>query len=294
MDIQGYKILLDLQKTNNITRTAEKFGYSQPGISHVLKNIEREFGFQLINREKYGVTLTQEAIQLMPLIQDLVDCNEKLEETVYSIKGLEYGKVTLATYSSIAVHLLPKLLMEFKSKHPNIIIDIREGGAKEILEWIDSNAVDFAFMSKPYDRKIQFYSFGKDPLVAVLPKGYSVDDKEEFAIELFDGKPFILSADGNDFDVHHALDTSGVKPFYNYYVLDDRTILSMVENKLGLSILSELICKRTNNDVEILPLEPEYYRDMGIALKNFNKLSPAAQKFVDFANEKMPQIFFDA
>ncbi|MCR5784579.1 MAG: LysR family transcriptional regulator [Eubacterium sp.] len=294
MDIQGYKILLDLSKSQNLTRTAETFGYSQPGISHVIKNMEKEFGFLLINREKYGVTLTREALELMPGVRELVYSNEKLEETVYAIKGLEYGKVTLATYSSIASHLLPKLLTEFKNNHPNITVDIREGGAKDIFEWLDSNSVEFAFVSKPYDRKIDFHSFGKDPLVAVLPKGYVLDGEEEFRIENFEGKPFILSADGNDFDVHHALESSGVRPVYNYSVLDDQTILSMVENRLGLSILSELICLKSTYKVDILPLEPEFYRDLGIAIKKNNKLSPAAEKFVRFANEKMPEIFLNA
>ena len=35
MDFQEYELLLDLAETKNITRTAERLGYSQPGASHI-------------------------------------------------------------------------------------------------------------------------------------------------------------------------------------------------------------------------------------------------------------------
>lgn len=291
MDFQEYELLLDLAETKNITRTAERLGYSQPGASHILKKIEEELGFPVIFREKYGVTLTPAAELLLPTMRELMRIQERLEQTIYSIKGLEYGKMTIGAYSSVSIHLLPMILREFKEFHPNLIIDIREGGAENILSWIDSNEIDFAFISRPYARTMDFFSYGKDPLVAVLPEGYALDHKRNFPMESFEGQPFILSADGNDFDIHNALECSGITPKYNYSVLDDHTILSMVENKLGLSILTQLICTGYHYKVECIPVDPPYYRDMGIGMKSYKKLSPAAKSFVDFAIARIPKIW---
>jgi DNA-binding transcriptional LysR family regulator len=291
MDFQEYELLIDLAETKNITKTAENLGYSQPGASHILKKIEKEVGFPIIFREKYGVTLTPAAELMLPAIRELMTCREKLEQMIHSIKGLEYGKMTIGAYSSVSIHLLPQILREFKELHPNLVIDIREGGADNILQWIDANEIDFAFISRPYAKTLDFLSYGQDPLVAVLPKGYALNGEKEFLMSSFEGKPFIISADGNDFDVHRALEVSKINPDYNYSVLDDHTILSMVENKLGLSILTKLICTGYHYEVDILPVKPAFYREMGIGMKDYKKLSPAAKSFVDFAMKRIPNIW---
>lgn len=291
MDFNHYEVLLNLAETKNITRTAELLGYSQPGVSHILKNIEKELGFPVVFREKYGVTLTKDAELLLPHIREVMATNEKLQQTIASIQGLEYGRVTIGAYSSVAIHLLPQILREFKKAHPGIEIDIREGGADSILEWLDNNMIDFAFISRPYARTLEFLSYGKDPLLAVLPENYVVEDEERFPMEEFEGKPFIISAYGNDFDIHNALECSGIMPNFHYSVLDDHTILSMVENRLGLSILTKLISVGSSYKVKLVPVYPEYYRDMGIGMKNYKKLSPAAKTFVDYAIRVLPDIW---
>lgn len=291
MELNKYELLLDLAETKNITRTAERLGYSQPGASHILKSIEKELGFPVVFREKYGVTLTPAAELLLPRIREVLVANEKLEQTIYSIKGLEYGKVTIGAYSSIAVHLLPKILLEFKEEHPGIEIDIREGGADNILDWLNNNMIDFAFFSRPYARTMDFFPFGEDPLVAVLPEDYPLDGYRVFHMEEFENKPFIISAAGNDIDIHNALECSGISPNFHYSVLDDRTIMAMVEGHLGLSILTELIVTDTKRKIKTLPINPAYYRSLGVGMRSYDNLSPAAKKFVDYARNHMGEIF---
>ena len=153
MDFQQYELLLDLAETQNITNTAKRLGYTQPGASHILKKIENELGFSVIFREKYGVTLTPAAELLLPQIRKIMAEQEQLQQTICAMNGLEYGKVTIGTYSSVAVHLLPEILRQFKEVHPSLEIDIREGGADNILDWMDKNIIDFAFISRPYAKE---------------------------------------------------------------------------------------------------------------------------------------------
>lgn len=291
MDFQQYRLLLDLAQTRNITNTAKRLGYTQPGASHILKKIESELGFSVIYREKYGVTLTPAAELLLPQIRKIMAEQEKFLQQVSAINGLEYGKVRIGAYSSVAVHLLPEILRQFKELHPSLEIDIREGGADNILEWMDKNLIDCAFISRPYAKNIDFLSYGKDPLIAILPGSYDWEEGKSFRIEGFEGLPFILSADGNDFDIHNALECSGVDPNYIYSVLDDQTIMSMVEHKLGVSIVTRLIAYKNRYDIKMLPIEPEYYREMGIAMADYDRLSKASRTFVDFSIQLLPDLW---
>lgn len=42
MDINKYILFADVAATKNFTKSGERMGYTQPGVSHVLKAMERE------------------------------------------------------------------------------------------------------------------------------------------------------------------------------------------------------------------------------------------------------------
>lgn len=57
MDINKYILFADVAATKNFTKSGERMGYTQPGVSHVLKAMERELGFPLFLRTPKGVNL---------------------------------------------------------------------------------------------------------------------------------------------------------------------------------------------------------------------------------------------
>jgi DNA-binding transcriptional LysR family regulator len=287
MDINKYRLFADVAETKNFTRSGARLGYSQSGVSHILKSVEAELGFPLFIRTKYGVSLTANAELLLPLIRTILSESEKLEQTIHSIHGLETGKLTIGTYSSISVYCLPSILHEFKEQHPQIDIYLKEGGADDILQWIDGNVVDLGLLSVPRFRTLDWIPLGKDPLMAVLPKDYPISEEKEFRMEDYEGKPFIISAAGTDYDIHYALESSGIHPNLKYSSMDDHAIISMVIHKLGISILPKLILTDFEDKLTLLPLKPFYYRELGIGMRSYADLSPAAKKFADFTKEKL-------
>lgn len=287
MDIDKYKLFKDVAETKNFTRSGERLGYSQSGVSHILKSLETELGFPLFTRSKRGVTLTSNATLLLPLIRNVLAETEKLEQTICAIQGLETGKLTIGTYSSISIHCLPPVLHQFKGQHPRIDIELKEGGADDILQWIDGNIVDLGILSLPHSRTLDWIPLGRDPLMAVLPKDYPLPSPREFPMEEFEGKSFIISAVGTDYDIHYALESCGIHPNMKYSSMDDRAIISMVIHHLGISILSKLILTDFEDKVTALPLKPFFYRELGIAMRSYKNLPPAAQKFVNFAKQEL-------
>ena len=52
MDIKKYELFVDVAETGSFTKSAERIGYTQSGVSHVLKSLESEIGFNLFIRSK--------------------------------------------------------------------------------------------------------------------------------------------------------------------------------------------------------------------------------------------------
>lgn len=290
MDIKKLQLFIDIAETKNFTKSGERMGYTQSGVSHILKSMETEMGFSLFSRNKQGVRLTKNAEIILPLVRALLSNYEKLEQTVNDLNGLKTGKLVIATYSSISVNWMPQIIHRFQKEYPGIDISLMEGGSEDIVGWLNNDIADFGFVSHRNMESLEWISLCEDPLVAVLPKDYPPPEAGRFPIKEFEEKCFIISAMGTDYDIHYALESSGVKPNMRFSATDDHTIIAMVANKLGISILPKLMLKNYDNMVSSYLLEPYFYRDLGIAVKSKKNMSPAAEKFLEITWKMLPEL----
>ena len=58
MDHNKRTALLTAIDLGNLTRAAEQLGYTQSGLSYIIKSVEAEFGFPLLIRSRSGVRPT--------------------------------------------------------------------------------------------------------------------------------------------------------------------------------------------------------------------------------------------
>lgn len=290
MDINKFILFADVASTRNFTKSGEHMGYTQPGVSHVLKSMEEELGFSLFLRTRKGVTLTPNAETILPIIRELVAVNEQLEQTVSNINGLNTGHLTISTFASISRSWLPKIIHEFKQRYPGIEIELLEGGTDDIVAWVESSQADLGFLSKKHTSSLKWIPLYEDPLMAILPKDYPIQNRTALPIKEIENHPFIISAEGVDYDVHEAIKKSNIKPDIRYSSTDDHTVIAMVANHLGVSILPNLVIGTAKKQITALPLEPFFSRKLGIATKADYKPSPAARRFIQCVQDLLPEI----
>ena len=154
-------------------------GYTQPGVSHILKGMEAEFGFPLFIRTKQGVIPTTNAETILPLVRQLLSINEQLEQTISSLNGLTTGRLTIASFASIARNWLPEIIHAFQQEYPGIDIALMEGGTDDIVQWVENNQADFGLLSKRNIGCLDWIPLYEDPLLAVLPEDYDFENHKK-------------------------------------------------------------------------------------------------------------------
>ena len=127
MDSSRLEHLLKVIECGSITKASEELGYTQSGISHMVKALEKEFGFPLFARGRSGVEPTEDCKRIIPAIRQIVRWNEQLGQLTADIRGLTVGTVRVGTFTSVSVHWLPKILKRFQTQHPQVKIDLVEG-----------------------------------------------------------------------------------------------------------------------------------------------------------------------
>ena len=289
MDLNRYIIFLEVAKQQNLSKAAEVLGYTQSGISHTIKRLEKEMNLNLFYRNRNGAFLTAAGKEVYPYISQMVQCQENLNQTILSLHNLHQGTLNIGTYSSISRQWLPHIIQQFKNDFPSIKIHFKEGGNEDIIHWIENHEVDLGFLSSCFNEDFEWIPLTEDPLLAVLPPDYMPSDTSVYPLESFNGKTFIISDLGTDIDVHRTLDAYEIEPDIQYSAKDDSTIISMVACNLGISILPKLVLDHYDASVVTLPLEPYATRELGIALSSRKMASPATLKFIEYTKAYIRQ-----
>lgn len=287
MDINKYRLFADVAVTQNFTKTADRCGYTQPGVSQILKSLEEEIGFPLFIRTRSGVHLTPNGEAILPYVRRLLYEDELLSQEISSLKGLNTGHLTIACFASISRMMIPNVIHDYQTDYPGIQIELLEGGTDEIVKWVEDGAADFGILSRRHTQSLHFESLMADPLVAIMPRESPWTEMDSLKVDLLSGKPFILSAEGTDYDIHNMLQETKIHPDIRFTSKDDHAIVSMVASHLGFSILPRLVVEDVAYMIRMLPLSPSYERDLGFAYRDEGALTPAARHFLDTLKENV-------
>lgn len=266
----------------SFTKAADVLGYTQPAMSQMITSLEKEFSIKLLYRSRYGIRLTLEGEKLYPLIQRTIAQYQSMQEIAKEIRGLDTGIIRIGTISSISCHWLPGLIKAFWERYPKVEFVLHQGDYTTIPEWVRTGEVDFGFVNPEAVSGMKTQLIKEGELRAVLPTGHALASQPSVTLEELAGEPFLLLEEGALSEPLEAFHRRGLEPDVKLRVHDDYSILSMIETGLGISILPELVLRKTNYKVAILPVTPTITRKIGIVMKEKNALSIAGKYFIDF------------
>ena len=289
MNISKYKALLTAVDMGSLSGAAQKLGYTQSGLTHMMNAIEDDFGFSILQRGYYGIKLTPAGERIIPKIRQLVMCEDALENEISLVKSYGDNVIRIGAFSSMAGTWLPGIVERFNKEFPDVTVNIQTGTVTELYGGLEEGRYDVCFGTKNYKYNFKWISLEQDRFYAILPKDYP-NDGDEFRISHFNGTKFLMPGLGFDDDISAVFNEKNVKPFVTPTYVDDPAIISMVEHGLGISMLSELIIKGRDDAVKVLPIVPEVSRTLALAMKPDKVLTMPLKRLVaitkDFANGK--------
>lgn len=286
MELSKYEVFLKTVELGNITQAAELLGYTQPAVSRVIADLEREWGVPLLIRGRIGVSLTPEGEYLLPRIRGVCGAQRELENSVNELLGLSGGTIRIGTFHSVAIQWLPRIIQSFLELYPKIDIqftcDLEYSAIESMLI---QGAVDCAFLTMPLNFRttppLQTFFLKRDQICAVLPEDHPLAHASVYPVSRFAEDQVIPIRETHDRDMTSLFASCNVKPNIRYFAEDCHTIASMIESGLGVGIMGELMLERIPYHVVHIPLDPPQYRDIVVAVRSKKDLSPAVSRFLE-------------
>ena len=277
-----YLALQKIVEYGSFTKAANALGYTQSSISQMIASLEEELSMKLLTRSRYGVKLTLEGAELYPYIERAIYQYRTMLEKAAEIKGLETGVIRVGTVSSVTCHWMPQLIHGFKQQYPHVQFLFHQGDYTLIPEWIATGQIDFGFINPLAVTNLQTQTVKSDQMLAILPQDHPLAKEKTVRLTDLAQEPYILLEEGQYSEPMAAFETAGIVPNIQYTLHDDYAIMTMMEAGLGVSILAELVLRRTNYRITCLPIEPPITQTLAVVYKDKNSLPIASKYFIDY------------
>lgn len=280
--ISRYGIFCKVAELGSFTRAAESCGYSQSAISQNIKALEQETGVSLLSRRKDGVQLTADGRDFFPYIQAVWQAEQALERRRQETMGLKNSVIRIGTFTSVSRNLLPPKMKSFKARYPDVRFVLRQGEYTSIPQWIRQGEIDFGFVNQDAVDSMDTRLLYEDHMLAVLPQGHPLEQKPVIPLKELSREPLILLDEGDHSVLLDAFRQAGQTPNIAYEVYDDYSILSMVRQGLGISVLYEKVVSGFESGLSLRPILEAPRRRVALAWSSWETMPYAARRFAEF------------
>ncbi|SMS15152.1 LysR family transcriptional regulator [Levilactobacillus zymae] len=276
----AYRVFQAIIQEHTFYRAAQILNVTPSAISHSVNQLEKELGFSLFIRNRSGVELTPDGKSVQPLIQAIVNAEERLEQAAANIKGLNSGSVRLGAFSSVCINWLPPIIQNFKQDYPDIAINVEQADFTEIAAAVKTGRLDLGFSALPVNEKLTVLPLIKDEIYCITPADFIPANRTTVTAADLVKQNFILQRGDYDKDTKAALDHYQIQPNALRFSIDDQSILAMVEAGMGMGILPELALERISGDVNVYPFDTRFYRTICLVVNSEQAKAPSTAKMI--------------
>lgn len=167
-----------LLREGSVTKAAQQLGITQPAMSNGLRRLRDLFSDPLMVRTSEGMTATERALELQPLIRKALSDLEMALQPVHDFDARESHRVFRIMVSDYAEStLVPQLVRRLREVAPDVILDVLTPSDVTFKD-VEAGKVDMAI--NRFDQMPQSFhqmSLWEDDFVCLVnPKHPSIDN----------------------------------------------------------------------------------------------------------------------
>jgi LysR family hydrogen peroxide-inducible transcriptional activator len=142
-----YVVAVDTYRS--FVTAAEKCFITQPTLSMQIQKLEGTLGVKIFDRTKQPVIPTEIGSEIITQARIVLSENAKISEIINDRKKEISGELKIGIIPTVAPYLLPKILINFMEKYPQVKLVIWEYTTDEIVQQIKLGILDCGILSTP-------------------------------------------------------------------------------------------------------------------------------------------------
>jgi DNA-binding transcriptional LysR family regulator len=289
MNTRQFQIFLTVCESGSMTAAARILFMTQPSVSQVISELEKEYGVLLFERLNHRLYLTEAGDQLRIYANQILHLSEQAKKDLADLGG--GGSIRIGASLTIGTYILPGLIRSYRQKMPKAEIFTMVENTGVIEKLILEDGLDLGLVEGPiHSPFIREEPFSDDELVIICGSGHPFWGRATIDPDDLSGKAFIIREPGSgtrdifERDMNELGVVWKVAGVYN----NTEAIKQAVRGNLGLGIVPKISIEEEIDRKQVWVLEVS-----GLNLKRKFNLVYHHQKFFTTAIQICKNNSFD-
>lgn len=258
-------------------KASAQVNVAQPSLSRQIADLESQLGCKLFVRSSRSVKLTAAGQELQRAAQLVMQAMDSAIRSTQAVARGEKGELRIAFTSMIAWSGLPKLIKDYAASAPGVNLELSELVPSALMQAVETGECDIgltftATVQPPY----QYRELQRESLSIAVPADHPLARKKSVTVQDLIDEPFILSPRDTASALHDTIfklcRDSGFEPRVRMHTQLQGTIVNLVGEGLGVSIIPTSMSKSNPDSVRFIPITnaPEITLGMVWNMENSN------------------------
>jgi DNA-binding transcriptional LysR family regulator len=174
LNLDQLRALLEVVERGSFSAAARQLNLTQPAISLQIRELERRFGVQLIERLGKQAHATVPGRALVETAQRIFHECENADAAMRRFCDGWIGHVRVGTTLSTMTYRLPPILRRLRLDYPGVELAVANGPTQKSVEGILQNKIDLALVNLPVENKqLRITPLCVESMVAIFPANTS-------------------------------------------------------------------------------------------------------------------------
>lgn len=282
-------------KQLSFTRAAEALMMTQPAVTFQIKQLEDQFNTRLFDRGHGRISLTPAGEMALDYAERILGLSSEMDVRMQEVTGKISGPLLIGASMTIAEFILPRILGEFKSIHPQVQPRLVVANSESIETRVSEHLLDIGFLESPgHLPALESLTCCDDELQVVCSPKFPLARHKSLTAKQLLKHPYISREPG-----------SGTREFTEAYLkkaglgIDALNLVmemgspvslnGVVETGLGFAIASRASVAKAHRlgILVAIPLRPKLTRTLTMVYPKEKFRSKLLVTFVDFASSRM-------
>jgi DNA-binding transcriptional LysR family regulator len=279
----------------SFTKAAEALFMTQPAVTFQIKQLEEHFNTRLFERGHGRISLTPAGDIVLDYAERILGLSAELDTRLKEMTGQIAGLLLVGASTTIAEFLLPQVLGDFKSKHPNVVPRLFVANSGAVENRVAEHTLDIGFIEAPsHLATVATDVCCEDELVVVCGSSHPLAQHKSITPKQLVEYPYISRESGSGTrEVTDAyFQKAGVRPESLNVVMElgsPEALKGLVSTGLGFTIMSRATVQKESRLGELvsMPLAPRLIRNLSVVYPKEKFRSRLVNTFVQFAKERL-------
>lgn len=228
----------------SMVKAAKQLHLGQPALSQAIGNLEQQAGLRLFNRTTRSLNLTPAGDVFYHDALNVLEQNRRLVTNIRQWADAQQGSVCVMSIPSIAQWLLPQIVQLFHAKHPLVAIDVHDLPDPLLASQIQQGKGDVAIQTLGHQHPDALVlPVLRDPVRWLAPRHHPMAVRQRIRPQDMSNDTWILMRKGSVFRDMVEPVLREHPPRHRLIEVDQlSTLISMVSNGMGVSLIPALCC----------------------------------------------------